>query len=81
MVCLLHLWLAERASVNVNACVAICVRFQELVQSTVVEELLPEAELARLRTELGQEGEPPIANATEQVCFISGRVWSTYIHT
>lgn len=52
-------------------------RFQELVQSTVVEELLPEAELARLRTELGQEGEPPIANATEQKEKPPGRPDST----
>ena len=50
-----------------------CVRFQELVQSTDVEELLPEAELARLRAELGQEGESPMAaDVIEQVCVISG---------
>lgn len=43
------------------------------MQSTDVEELLPEAELARLRAELGQEEESPVAtDVIEQVCILSG---------
>ena len=39
------------------------------MQSTDIEELLPEAELARLRAELGQDGETPMAtDVIEQVC-------------
>lgn len=54
-------------------CASPCDRFQELVQSTEVEELLTEAELARLRAELGQEGEPPITtDVIEQVCILGG---------
>ena len=55
----------------------VCVyRFQELVQSTDVEELLSEAELARLRAELGQEGETPVAaDVIEQVGHHNMIVW------